>query len=67
MIGRDFWSYEEQEKSGYTYEDAFQRLLDMKSSPWNIYPWDMDLGPDKDANEADKPAGTIDASENEKQ
>ena len=43
LIGRQFWSYENTQKEGYFYEDAFQRLIDMKSSPWVKYPWDMDL------------------------
>jgi len=43
LIGRSYWSYEEQEEDGYKIQDAFQRLVDMKSSPWNIYKWDMDL------------------------
>jgi hypothetical protein len=43
IIGRQFWFYEEMQKEGYKFEDAFQRLVDMPSSPWNMYPWDMDL------------------------
>jgi hypothetical protein len=43
LIGRRFWSYKYTEEDGYLYEDAFQRLVDMPSSPWNGYPWDMDL------------------------
>jgi hypothetical protein len=43
IIGRQFWSYEETQKYGFMYEEAFQRLLEMRSSPWNIYPWDMNL------------------------
>lgn len=43
LIGRHFWSYEEATKWGYEFEDAFLRLLDMPSSPWNKLPWDMDL------------------------
>jgi hypothetical protein len=43
IIGREFWSREQTEKNGYMYEDAYQRLIDMPSSPWNKYPWDMDL------------------------
>ena len=30
-------------KNGHLYDDAYQRLLDMKSSPWNKYHWNMDL------------------------
>jgi len=43
IIGRQFWSYKQMQEDGYEYEDAFQRLMDMKSSPWNRYEWDMDL------------------------
>ena len=43
LIGREFWSYEETEKNGHLYRDAYQRLLDNPVSPWNIYPWDMEL------------------------
>jgi hypothetical protein len=43
IIGRQFSSYEETIKEGPLFEDAYQRLIDMKSSPWNNYPWDMDL------------------------
>ena len=44
LIGRRFWSYKYTKEKGDLYEDAFQRLLDMRSSPWNKYPWDLDLG-----------------------
>ncbi len=43
IIGRKFWSREQTEKNGYMYEDAYQRLIDMPSSPWNKYQWNMDL------------------------
>ena len=43
LIGRYFWSYEETKLLGYQYEDAYMRLLDMPSSPWNKLPWDIDL------------------------
>ena len=52
LIGRQFWSYQETLKSGPDIEDATQRLLDMPSSPWNKYPWDLNLGNDKDVNDA---------------
>lgn len=50
IIGRQFWSYEETKKTGYLFEDAYQRLLDMPSSPWNKYAWDMDLTDRKTVN-----------------
>ncbi|UCC22009.1 MAG: DUF1266 domain-containing protein [Planctomycetota bacterium] len=43
LVGREFWSYEETANSGYRCEDACQRLSEMRDSPWNKYPWDMDL------------------------
>jgi hypothetical protein len=43
LIGRQFWSYEETQQNGWLFEDAVQRLLDMRSSPWNRYPWEMNL------------------------
>jgi hypothetical protein len=47
LIGRQFWSYEETQKAGWEFDDAVQRLLDMQSSPWNRYPWDMRLTEDE--------------------
>ena len=44
MIGRLFWSPKQVEEDEDIYEDAFMRLMDMKSSPWNLYAWDTDLG-----------------------
>lgn len=43
LMGREFWSYKQTKETGYKCEDAYHRLLDMRSSPWNKYPWDMDL------------------------
>ena len=43
LIGRQFWSYKETKEGGHLFGDAYIRLLDMRSSPWNIYSWDMDL------------------------
>ena len=58
LIGRSYWSYEEQEKSGDATQDAFDRLVDMKSSPWNIYAWDMNLeeahGAEKQGSESNE-------------
>ncbi len=52
LIGRQFWSYKQTIDDGYLYEDAIQRLLDIPSSPWNKYPWNIDLG--QDANNANE-------------
>ena len=43
LIGRYFWSYKNTKENGFLYEDAYLRLLDMPSSPWNMLPWDLDL------------------------
>jgi hypothetical protein len=43
LIGRKFWSHEQTTKNGWLCEDAVQRLLDMRDSPWNQHPWDLDL------------------------
>lgn len=43
IIGRKFRFYEEMQNEAYLYEDAYQRLLDMSSSPWNLYSWNMNL------------------------
>lgn len=54
LIGRQFWSHKESQEGERAFNDAYQRLMEMKLSPWNIYPWDMDLGvPDEvaDVNE----------------
>jgi hypothetical protein len=43
LLGREFWAYGQNKGAEYLYKDAFQRLLDMRSSPWNNYNWNMDL------------------------
>jgi len=48
IIGRQFWSYRESRENGELYDEAFVRMLEMRSSPWNIYPWNMDLTKGKD-------------------
>jgi hypothetical protein len=48
LIGRQFWSLEQTREDGWRCEDAFQRLLDMRSSPWNRHPWQMSLKGDED-------------------
>jgi hypothetical protein len=55
LIGRQFWSYKETAADSSLYEDAVQRLLDMPSSPWNKYPWNMNLDSDKDVNDVNEP------------
>ncbi len=57
LIGRQFWSYQETQQNGWLFEDAVQRLLDMQSSPWNRYPWDLELkdGGQKDSTPKEEP------------
>jgi len=43
IIGRQFWSMKHSQQGQDDIDDAFQRLIDMKDSPWNKYPWDMNL------------------------
>jgi len=54
LIGRQFWSYEQTTNNGWQCEDAVQRLLDMRDSPWNRYPWDLDLSEDDPAPDQPK-------------
>lgn len=54
LIGRQYWSYKESMEDGNRCEDAVQRLVDIPSSPWNKYPWKMDLGLSKDVNDANQ-------------
>jgi hypothetical protein len=51
FTGFQFWRYKRMAEEGYEVEDAIQRLVDMPSSPWNKYPWKMDLGPAEKVNE----------------
>jgi Protein of unknown function (DUF1266) len=55
LIGFQFWSYKQMVETGPAVEDAIQRLVDMPSSPWNKYPWNMNLDSDKDANDVNEP------------
>lgn len=43
LIGRQYWSLKHTQEDGELYEEAFDRLCEMPSSPWNRYPWDLDL------------------------
>lgn len=55
LIGRQFWSLEKTQENGWRYEDAFQRLLDMQSSPWNKYPWELRLKDEANEGSRDGP------------
>ncbi|MBN1844622.1 MAG: DUF1266 domain-containing protein [Sedimentisphaerales bacterium] len=54
LIGRQFWSYENTKDDGYKFEDAYQRLLDMPTSPWKRYSWVMNLDDPNALKEAPK-------------
>ena len=60
LIGRRFCSYESTQEEGWLLDDAFQRLLDMRSSPWNKYPWDMDLTGRTKSSSLNKKSSKID-------
>lgn len=66
LIGRQFWSLEHTQEGGWRCEDAFQRLLDMRSSPWNRYPWEMRLKEDQDGGIRPHPQEEQEPKEQEK-
>ena len=43
LVGREFWSPAAQWHNGHLYREAVQRLLANPSSPWNRYPWKLNL------------------------
>ncbi|MCK5793264.1 MAG: DUF1266 domain-containing protein, partial [Anaerolineales bacterium] len=43
LIGRHYWSLTHVQKDKKGFDEAFWRLTEMPSSPWNKYPWDLDL------------------------
>lgn len=43
LIGREFWSYEETQKSGEKYRNIYQKLISDASGPWHYSPWDLNL------------------------
>lgn len=64
LIGRQFWSHKNTLRSGYLFEDSYQRLIDMPSSPWNKYVWDMDLQDEDSISEPNEPS--VDEQSNSK-
>jgi uncharacterized protein DUF1266 len=44
LVGREFWSHEEMDKNGQIYRDIETWLLKEPRSPWNQWPWGMELG-----------------------
>jgi hypothetical protein len=59
LIGRQFWSGEQSERNGWEFDDAFQRLCDMRSSPWNRFDWDMDLSDTENMDGPNKLGGGL--------
>lgn len=43
LIGRHYWSLKHVQQEKKKYDEAFQRLIEMPSSPWNQYAWELDL------------------------
>jgi hypothetical protein len=43
LIGREFWSLEQTEKTGGHFREIYERFLQDPKSPWNANPWAMDL------------------------
>jgi hypothetical protein len=45
LIGRHFWSPDENRQDGHLHREMVQRLLGSPDSPWNRYPWKTRLAP----------------------
>jgi hypothetical protein len=45
LVGREFWSREETDRTGQIYRDVESRLVKEPRSAWNKLPWRMNLGP----------------------
>ncbi|HEY0319833.1 MAG TPA: DUF1266 domain-containing protein [Pyrinomonadaceae bacterium] len=43
LIGREFWSYTETQKSGEKYRNIYQKLISDQSSPWHYSAWNLNL------------------------
>ena len=43
LIGRYFWSPSRMIKEENLFNEAMMRLIEMPTSPWNMYPWDMEF------------------------
>jgi hypothetical protein len=43
LIGREFWSQDEMQKTGTQHRAAYKWLLRDPRSPWNRIPWNLDL------------------------
>jgi hypothetical protein len=65
LIGRQFWSYKYTRQGGDRFEDAYQRLVDMKSSPWNLYSWNLDLTDRNEKPDPNEPAAPVEPNQQE--
>jgi hypothetical protein len=43
LIGREFWSYTETQKSGEKYRNIYQTLVSDPSGPWHYSKWNLNL------------------------
>jgi hypothetical protein len=44
LIGREFWSLQQTNKDGGRFRAISQRFLQDPNSPWNVNPWNLNLG-----------------------
>jgi hypothetical protein len=44
LIGREFWSRQQTQRSGARFQEIFEHSIHDPSSPWNVNPWTMNLG-----------------------
>lgn len=45
VVGREFWSWNQTQRSGASTRQAYAKLLSDPSSPWVRHAWDTDLSP----------------------
>jgi hypothetical protein len=43
LIGRQFWSPDENRQNGHLHRETLRRLLGSPDSPWKRYPWNTRL------------------------
>jgi hypothetical protein len=43
LVGRAFWSLDRTRTSGWYFYEAYKKLLEDPSSPWNTIPWELEL------------------------
>lgn len=44
LIGREYWSLEQTKINGERYRAIYERFVQDPGSPWNLNPWELDLG-----------------------